>query len=671
MKTTINTLALLLLLTVGAVTMSAQITMEAPPSRLGLFGNVDLTINTGGFSALPEVPSCCTEYGSSTEIGWLAGLTYIKPFDTEWSLHLRLHYWQYGAAFSETETQPIVDVSGNPDQATLRYDLNGSFSQISVEPLVGYAVVPDLHLLGGLTAGYIFSATYDQKETLVTPEDATFNRTQSRERNVLSGDIPNASVIGLGLTFGASYDLPLNEDRTVFLSPEILFTVTPLSQVSGVSWTAQHVRAGLALSFVPPEIEDTLTDQEFYEFTIGLTPPAKGAAGVRFVSDVTAMGLSADGTTKPLNEIVVEEFESRRVRPLLPYVFFDESSYTIPSRYYAVTDDQAEAFSMDNFYNLDAMVTYHHLLNIIGRRMTDDASATITVTGHATPDERGGQDLALQRALSVVSYLTDTWGIDDSRINVDVNGLPQKASNQDEADGIAENRRVEITASTPAILAPVSSNDTIRQTTPEAIRFQPSIDPNVPIKDWRLFVARRGVIATSFRDGDPVPQQVDWRISDRTGLVPRGTMELSYVLAVSDSSNAVVPSQTKRIPVREIRLDEKDAADAARVDRYSLILFDFDSDVLTDTHKAMVDDVQQNIQPNSTVDVVGYTDRTGSASYNQQLSERRARAVAAELGLPASTARGVGERLPLYDNSTPEGRFYSRTVEVLVETPTN
>lgn len=670
MRTMNKPLALALTLSMLVGTATAQMTAETPSARLGLFGNVDLTLNTGGFSALPEVPSCCTEYGSSMEIGWLAGITYIKPFDTKWSMHLRLHYWQYGAAFSETETLPVVDVSGDPDQATLRYDLNGSFTQISIEPLAGYTVSPDLHLLGGLTAGYIFTATYDQKETLVTPTDATFNGTQTRERNVLSGDIPDARVLGLGLTFGASYDLPLNEDRTVFLSPEILFTVTPLSQVSGISWTAQHVRAGLALSFVPPEIEDTLTDQEFYEFTIGLTPPTKGAAGVRFVSNVSATGLNADGSTTALNEIVVEEFESRRVRPLLPYVFFEESSYTIPSRYYAVTDDQRDGFSMDNFYNLDAMVTYHHLLNIIGRRMTDDPSATITVTGHATPDERGGQDLAMQRATSIKSYLTNTWDIDDGRVSVEAKGLPARASNQDEADGVAENRRVEISASTPEILAPIASNDTIRQTTPEAIRFNPSIDPRVPIKDWRLFVARRGVIATSFRDGDPVPASLDWRLSNRPGILPRGTMELSYVLAVSDSNDRVVPSKTKRIPVREIRLDEKDNG-SARVDRYSLILFDFDSDALTPAHKAMVDDVKQNITSNSTVDVIGYTDRTGSETYNQQLSERRAKAVASELGLPASAARGVGERLPLYDNSTPEGRFYSRTVEVIVETPTN
>ncbi len=668
MKNRMNYLALVLLILLTPLAAAAQSTSNTPPQRLGLLGNVDLTMNLASFQQLPDVANCCPEFTSSTSLGWLLGLTYIKPFSSDLSLHLRLHYWSYGAAFTATETQPVVDMNGGPDEATIQHDLNASFQQISVEPLLGFTVAPDLTLLGGITAGYILSSTYDQKETLVTPTDATFPNL-SRERNVLSGDIPDASVVGVGLTIGASYDLPLNEDRTMFLSPEILLTLSPFGPVSGVSWTAQHIRAGLALSFVPPEIEDSLTDQEFYEFTLGLTPPSKGTPGVRFVSNVSAEGLNADGTTSELTSISVEEFESRRIRPLLPYVFFDEESYTLSERYYRVDSDQRDGFSMSNFYNLDAMVTYHHVLNIVGRRMTDEPGASITLTGHATPEERGGMDLALERANAVRNYLVDVWGISASRITVNGKGLPTSPSNNAEDDGRAENRRVEITASSASILAPVESQDTIRRTLPEAIRFRPSIDPRVPIKEWRLFVARRGVITAGFKDGDPIPATVDWRLNGRTGVIPRGTTELSYLLAVSDTNNAVVPSATKRIPVSERRLDEKGTQTDSRVDRYSMILFGFDSAELTPEHRAMVDEVKKSITPSSTVSVTGYTDRTGTDAYNQGLSERRAVSVARELGLPSNVARGLGEALPLYDNNTPEGRFYSRTVEVTVETP--
>jgi outer membrane protein OmpA-like peptidoglycan-associated protein len=62
----------------------------------------------------------------------------------------------------------------------------------------------------------------------------------------------------------------------------------------------------------------------------------------------------------------------------------------------------------------------------------------------------------------------------------------------------------------------------------------------------------------------------------------------------------------------------------------------------------------------------------GEADYNQKLSERRAASVHDLLRefLPNAAIRseGVGESQLLFDNTLPEGRFYCRTVQILVET---
>jgi outer membrane protein OmpA-like peptidoglycan-associated protein len=69
------------------------------------------------------------------------------------------------------------------------------------------------------------------------------------------------------------------------------------------------------------------------------------------------------------------------------------------------------------------------------------------------------------------------------------------------------------------------------------------------------------------------------------------------------------------------------------------------------------------------VEVAGHTDNTGSAQYNQALSERRANAVAQYLesqGLASNrvVTIGAGETKPVADNSTPEGRQANRRVEL-------
>jgi outer membrane protein OmpA-like peptidoglycan-associated protein len=73
----------------------------------------------------------------------------------------------------------------------------------------------------------------------------------------------------------------------------------------------------------------------------------------------------------------------------------------------------------------------------------------------------------------------------------------------------------------------------------------------------------------------------------------------------------------------------------------------------------------------TTVDVIGHTDNVGSAKYNQQLSERRARSVAEYLAqqgiLPDRLLlAGMGETQPIASNDTPEGRSRNRRVTIQI-----
>lgn len=75
--------------------------------------------------------------------------------------------------------------------------------------------------------------------------------------------------------------------------------------------------------------------------------------------------------------------------------------------------------------------------------------------------------------------------------------------------------------------------------------------------------------------------------------------------------------------------------------------------------------------PDSNILINGYTDNTGSAEYNQKLSERRANAVsdyATSHGVSASrlTVVGFGENQPVASNDTPEGKRQNRRVEIAV-----
>jgi OOP family OmpA-OmpF porin len=101
--------------------------------------------------------------------------------------------------------------------------------------------------------------------------------------------------------------------------------------------------------------------------------------------------------------------------------------------------------------------------------------------------------------------------------------------------------------------------------------------------------------------------------------------------------------------------------------------FDFDKAVLKPEGKAKLDDLVGKIQGINleVIIAVGHTDSVGTDTYNQRLSVRRAEAVKAYLvskGIERNRVytEGKGEKQPVADNRTAEGRAKNRRVEIEV-----
>lgn len=112
---------------------------------------------------------------------------------------------------------------------------------------------------------------------------------------------------------------------------------------------------------------------------------------------------------------------------------------------------------------------------------------------------------------------------------------------------------------------------------------------------------------------------------------------------------------------------------ASKVTYAADAFFDFDKSVLKPEGRAKLDDLVGKIQ-GITLEViiaVGHTDSVGGDSYNQRLSVRRAEAVKAYLvskGIERNRVytEGKGEKQPVADNKTAEGRAKNRRVEIEV-----
>jgi OmpA-OmpF porin, OOP family len=112
---------------------------------------------------------------------------------------------------------------------------------------------------------------------------------------------------------------------------------------------------------------------------------------------------------------------------------------------------------------------------------------------------------------------------------------------------------------------------------------------------------------------------------------------------------------------------------AAKVTYAADTFFDFNKSVVKPAGKAKLDDLVAKVKGINleVIIAVGHTDSVGSDAYNQKLSVRRAESVKAYLvskGIEKNRiyTEGKGEKQPVADNKTSEGRAKNRRVEIEV-----
>jgi len=133
---------------------------------------------------------------------------------------------------------------------------------------------------------------------------------------------------------------------------------------------------------------------------------------------------------------------------------------------------------------------------------------------------------------------------------------------------------------------------------------------------------------------------------------------------------AQLAAERRNNDIRLVRIDEE----TLKLEVNSEATFDVNSAMIKPGFRNSLAKVSSVIAEykQTAVHVIGHTDSDGSASYNQQLSERRAGSVSTYLtagGVVRERVRmgGRGENSPVADNSTSDGRRQNRRVEIYLK----
>ncbi len=707
----------------------------------GVFGGLQLNAHSVDFHGLPSVPSCCPNYksgyGLEPEIGAL--INYAISPKRDQLIELRLSYNNLGGLLKAREKQLMYYGPNNSIEGVIEHHINTSINYINLTPLFKIKAFNDFFINLGLSFDILIDSKFEQRETLIKPEDLLFENDQ-RTRMTYSGTIRGLSRNQTAIVGGLSYDKWIKINKYWYLSPEIFFHYGLNNMISEEKWKVYSVKLGLSVNYnkhlqkkeyeetpeidtipVTPkkEIEETrfvsridtvktelleLTQQKFllgtpvvyYDTTrknnvktitqyYNRTDTIIGPKEYELTAKIGISAINEVGEVIPFPIFQVEEFLSTRMHPLLNYIFFDENSSEIHSRYQKMEIDEIDKFNINRLFNQNSLEVYYQIMNIVGKRMIEYPKAILTLTGCNSnlANEKNNVSLSKNRAESVRDYLVKAWNISPIRLKVITQNLPNKPSSTTTIEGIEENRRVELSSDELQIISPVITNDTLikisfrtagadssKNQNFNGFRLYTNVFPNTKLNEWKISLLQENDTTKTISGKEEMPIEQDWILktdSEKQKILSR---TMNFVLSVKDFKNKVATDGlVLKIERKTITKKQENREGDKKIDSYSLVLFDFSSTEFTEANKDIPKFIRKLVDKNSTVKVTGYTDRVGDADYNIIISTNRAKAVADAIGHPNTKYEGVGESVLLYNNDLPEGRFYCRTVDIIVETP--
>jgi outer membrane protein OmpA-like peptidoglycan-associated protein len=535
------------------------------------------------------------------------------------------------------------------DTASWSHTVSTSLAYLSIEPNVRINILDDrLHAFAGpsiainLAKGFSYQAT-QPFDTLV------------------EGDLDDVRSLHVGGQIGVGYDIPVD-----FIASRSPVMATPFAQI----------RFGQGHLSAP---EGSLNDIGITTIRMGVAVKfGNTSAGSRDIVD------AGDGEFGYSLRVPRQIAASRRVNETFPfrnYIFFEEGSTEIPSRYRRIDRSMADGFEEEQLTEQSSvtggspmadrrerrqMLVYYEALNIIGDRMRRNPDTDIELIGAAN----GNASAGLEMAESVKRYLVNTFGIDGSRIATNGQPMPPNRSGSGGARGedakqvAEENYRVVING--PAeIVRPVKIRSVQEEPLGNDLVF--TLPNDTMFASWSVEITGD--------DGTPRTYGPFTGAIGRIAAKPLldGSTEAGYTARVLASTRE---GRTMRGDAKSIRLERSASTEETTADRYS-ILFEFDDSKTVQTYEKFLAETVAPAVPHGAVVVVhGHTDVVGDDDYNAKLSQRRAeetqRILARELAKVGKhvtfDAYGFGEdeRRAPFANERPEHRYYNRTVVIEV-----
>ncbi|MFP4543528.1 MAG: OmpA family protein [Candidatus Kapaibacterium sp.] len=652
--------------------------------------NYSVLDNKVFFSTVPGIPNCCPGFtsGEGNRLGFTLN---AKKFFTENlyfgpGLGLGLSNTKFASRESTFVYYKGQIVNGNFEH-TVEIDQTQAFIQFG-----GGVLISGFDFYAGIGSNFNLNSTLYQQEEIVEPANAgTFidefgQDTGSRTRNEFEGNFEYINDYFVSLNLILAYEMKLNNRGSLKLRPAVSYGLS-LNKVSDlINWDMASYSLGLGLSFStykkPPELiellpeftipENSLSGRNHNKFPVREFIPETGTLDIvkteifgpefEFVYDTLTTEIESRKVVKinkadttdissnttlsliPESRIMAGRINSRVAFPILSYVFFNGNETAVPPRYFR----QSGAFSyLQNYYGIFGYVASKAL------------SADTEINLKALYGIEGiDKETALARLDTIKGILSGIYNVPADNIYTETERIHQ-APSEISLNYTEEHNRVEITLEDSEFLAPISFERDEFTFFRDEIRFKLNQDNSLKYNRWTFELNYEGVKIHESSGSFPAPSNIVWLTRDLPYYKDSASIEYKLLLK-SQSGEEFIYTNSAPVYFKNIQ------SEATDFEKYYIILFDYDSAELSSYNLNLINKIKESTSPQDKILIRGFTDKTGDPEYNLHLSKIRAQAVARQLGRGDVEIIGMGSRIELYDNQYPEGRFYSRTVEIRI-----
>lgn len=615
--------------------------------RAGILYNI-YTANFSHFQGAID----CGIFESGKGLGYVLGAGYELPISSKSYLGLAIFISDRSGKLSlnstfrsyDTTLKEVVNVytENTIETRLLYFDIQPEFYQILTKNLINGPLRAFLNARISIP----INSSFEQKETILSPENAVFNINgfRTRNRTIADGDITTISSPILGI--GGGLENLLNIGNNNHLTQKISLDYYFNNLAKDVDWKtfALRIELGLRFSFmktiekiIPTPIHETIEDT-----ILAQKETIEEESSIPQIHPTPLLNISEK--SKDLEILTGNELLA--TPPIVNAVFFDRNSAEIPE-FYELKQ------GLDSYYDQDPVYIHKYVLPRIVEIVKKNPNSKIILEGTTSGNEYepDGLTLSRKRAEAVEKALINL-GVSKNRISIEPRIFPRVPSNQDFEKGVIENQRVDIVV----IDAPLQEYMNLQKYAELNGKIEFFADfTNIPVNQNVYFKSNFSKDSILVEKPKVIPIKIKERLKDDKGLYPYfGFLQSDTLTAIYQ--NSIDLSKLSR---RQVELS---------YDRFEAVLtFDYDRSELSNANKGLLKQLAEFLPDGFTIVLFGSADALGTEQRNIQLE--RERADAAEKFIRSITPKKfkferITEFFNKYSEETQQGRFLNRSIRI-------